>query len=183
MKTLFRFANGIGIKQSLLISFVILLTSCGFHLRGFNEFPQWLNNITIIVQGAHRDLGPFLKEQLDSYKLRVNPNAEQADYLLIIEEDGIKQQLTNVSASTVPRQYLLNYYTKFILVKKKGGVIIPSTIVSVTRQLTVDNNRILGSNFEEMQLISEMRRDAAMQIINRLSRESQKFPEKIKPRR
>ncbi len=159
------------IKRHLLIVLIALLSGCGFHLRGFNDMPRWLNNIAITIQDAHRDLGPVLKNQLDSYNIRVNPNPSEADYLLIVEMDGIKQQITNVSASTVPRQYLLIYFAQFTLVKKKGGVIIPSTQVSVTRQLTVNNNRILGSNFEEMQLTMEMRRDAAMQIINRLSRE------------
>ncbi|MBA2652626.1 MAG: hypothetical protein H0U73_10225 [Tatlockia sp.] len=147
-----------------------LVAGCGFHLRGFNDMPQWLNNVAISIQHAHRDLGPTIKEQLESYKIKVNPNPTEADYVLVIESDGIQQQTTNVSASTTPRQYLLIYDVKFSLVKVKGAVVIPSTHVSVSRQLTVNNDRILGSNFEEMQLTTEMRREAAMQIMNRLSR-------------
>lgn len=136
--------------------------------------PSWINNIAIVIQDAHRDLGPPLKEQLQAYNINVNPDVTKADYLLIIESDGIQQQITNVSASTAPRQYLLIYDVKFTLVKTKGRVIIPSVGVSVTRQLTINNNRILGSNFEEAQLSAEMRRDAATQIINRISRENKK---------
>ncbi|MDF1928913.1 hypothetical protein PGH45_00900 [Legionella pneumophila] len=40
----------------------------------------------------------------------------------------------------------------------------------MSRQLTVNNDRILGSNEEQALLVSEMRRDAAIQIINRLNR-------------
>ncbi|MBA2710440.1 MAG: hypothetical protein H0U57_07615 [Tatlockia sp.] len=166
----------LGIKCGVLIGLTCLVISCGFRLRGFNDIPRWLDNIAITIQDAHRDLGPTLKDQLESYRIRVNPNPAKADYVLIIESDGVKQQITNVSASTVPRQYLLIYFAQFSLVKAKGGLIIPLTNVSVTRHLTINNNRILGSNFEEMQLLTEMRRDAAMQIINRLSRENKNHP-------
>lgn len=163
-------------KRFLLVFFIVFLSGCGFHLRGFNDMPRWLNNVSIIIQSAHRDMGPIIKDQLEGYNIRVNTNAAQADYLLIIESDAIQQQITNISASTAPRQYLLIYAVQFKLVKAKGSVIIPSSFVSVTRQLTVNNNRILGSNSEEMLLSAEMRRDAAMQIINRLSRENKSLP-------
>jgi LPS-assembly lipoprotein len=163
-------------KPLLLLVFAMLLAGCGFHLRGFKDMPGWLNNVAIVIQNAHRDLGPLLKDQLEGYKIRVNPNPTAADYLLIIESDAIQQQITNVSASTAPRQYLLIYAAQFKLVRAKGAVVIPSTIVSVTRQLTVNNDRILGSNSEETLLSAEMRRDAAMQILNRLSRENKSLP-------
>lgn len=159
-------------KGYLISVFSLLLSSCGFHLRGLNDIPPWLNNVAIVVQNAHRDLGPMLKTQLEAYKIRVMPNTTQADYLLVIESDGIQQQITGVAASTAPRQYLLIYDVQFTLVKVKGGIIVPSSQVFVTRQLTINNDRILGSNFEETQISYEMRRDAAIQIINRLGRAS-----------
>jgi len=162
------------LRRFLIVALTTLLIGCGFHLRGFNVMPRWLSNVAITIQNAHRDLGPILKEQLEAYKIRVNPNHSQADYLLIVESDAIQQQITNVGASTTARQYLLIYVAQFKLIKTKGAEIIPSTFVSVTRQLTVNNDRNLGSNFEEMQIATEMRRDAALQIMNRIAREARK---------
>lgn len=164
------------LKQSLIVFISLILCSCGFHLRGLNDMPSWLNSVAIVIENAHRDLGPMLKEQLEAYKIRVVPDPTQADYLLIIKADGIQQQMTSVAASTAPRQYLLIYDAQFSLVKTKGEEIIPSGRVYITRQLTVNNDRILGSNFEETQISYEMRRDAAMQIINRIARETKKLP-------
>lgn len=146
-----------------------LVSGCGFHLRGFNDMPGWLNNVAIVIENAHRDLGPILKNQLEAYNIHVTPDPLQADYLLIIEYDGIQQQMTNVAASTTPRQYLLIYDVQFTL-KAKKDIIIPSNHVAATRQLTINNDRILGSNSEETLISAEMRRDCAMQIINRLGR-------------
>lgn len=132
--------------------------------------PSWLNHVAVVIDDAHRDLGPLLKEQLEAYHIVVVPDPTQADYLLIVEGDHNTQQLTSVSASTTPRQYQLFYTVRFRLVKNKGPVIIPSTQLGVSRQLTVNNDRILGSDFEESTLYHEMRRDAVMQMIIRLNR-------------
>lgn len=147
-----------------------LLAACGFHLRGMVDMPSWLNNVAIVIQNASRDLAPVLKDQLQAYNIHIASSPTKAEYLLIIEQDNYQQQITNVGASTAPRQYILIYEVLFKLISKPGQVIIPSSHITVTRQLTVNNDRILGSDAEELLLYNEMRRDAAMQIINRISR-------------
>ncbi len=150
----------------------ILISGCGFHLRGMVDVPQWLNNVAIIVQQAHRDLAPLLQNQLQAYNLYVNPDPNVANYWLIIENDNIQQNITSISSSTTPRQYQLIYTVRFKLQRAKGQDIMPSNQIMVTRQVTINSDRILGSNEEEELLKSEMRRDAVIQIINRISRSS-----------
>ena len=157
-------------KRGLCCLLIILLTGCGFHLRGTGQGPTWLSQVGIVLQKGHRDLVPFLKDQLQGFNISVAPSPGQALYLLIIENDSIQRQITSVSASTTPRQYELLYAVTFTLISTKGNILVPSTTVSVNRQLTVNNDRILGSTYEESTLLREMQRDAVMQIINRLSR-------------
>ena len=113
---------------------------------------------------------PLLKEQLRAYKIRINPDPARADYILIIEQDSLQQKITSVSASTTPRQYQLLYSVVYSLVKRKAAPIVSSRLIAVTRQLTVNNNRILGSDSEESMITRDMREDAVMQIISRLGR-------------
>lgn len=156
-----------------LLSYILitcLLVGCGFHLRGMVDMPKWLDNVAIVVQQGHRDLAPLIKEQLQSYKIYVNPDTTSAQYWLIIEHDDIQQNITSVSSSTTPRQYQLIYNLRFQLTRTNGKVLFPSSQVAVTRQITINSDRILGSTEEEELLKSEMRRDAVMQVINRLSR-------------
>jgi LPS-assembly lipoprotein len=160
-------------KRLSVILMLIGLTGCGFKLRGMVDMPAWLNNIAIVVQEAHRDVLPMLKDQLQGYGIRIISDPTHADYLLIIEKDGTQQQITSVSASTSPRQYQLIYTVQFSLINKiTGKPVISSGHVLVTRQLTVNNDRILGSDSEGLTIHIEMRRDAVMQIINRISRKA-----------
>ena len=156
--------------QVTLLVFTLLISGCGFHLRGMIDVPPWLNNVSIIVQQAHRDLAPLLQKQLQAYNIHVNPDPTTAHYWLIIESDSAKQNITSVSSSTTPRQYQLIYTVRFKLLQANGEEIIPTAQISTTRQITINSDRILGSNEEEELSKAEMRRDAVIQIINRISR-------------
>lgn len=134
--------------------------------------PPWLNNVAVVVHNGQREFGVLLKEQLQAYNINVVANPAEAQYLFVIESDNVQQQLTNVGASTAPRQYRVVYEATFSLLKNKGAPVVSSARVFANRQLTVNNDRILGSNSEERLLINEMRRDVIVQMINRISREN-----------
>ena len=156
-------------NKSLLTIALLLLSSCGFHLRGLADIPDWLNNIAIIVDNGNRELEPLLNAQLQSYHVRVSPSKTKAQYWLVIENDSFQKQITNVSASTTPRQYLLLYTVQFSLIKNKGETILSNNTVSVNRQFTLNNDRILGSDYEEITFKREMERDAVSLILSRVS--------------
>ena len=166
MMTGFRlFARGI-----LLALAAFMITGCGFHLRGVADTPTWLTNVAIIIQQGHRSLEHLLKEQLQSYSIDVNPSIEKATYWIIIEHDDFDQHITSVSSSTTPRQYQLIYTVRFKLQRARSKEIIPLSQIVVSRQITINSDRILGSTDEEDHLKSEMMRDAMIQLLNRVNR-------------
>ena len=135
------------------------------------DIPKWLNNVAIICKDNDKTLISILQSQFEGYNIEVNPDAALAEYWLIINRINVNQQIISVGASTNPRQYILTLLIEFMLQKRKGQVIQAPNTITVTRQLTINNDRILGSNYEEATLINEMKQDAAVQMINRLSRE------------
>lgn len=164
------------LRRLSFFALILLVTGCGFKLRGMVDMPLWLNNIAIVTQQGHRDLAPLIKEQLEAYHRRVVSDPGQATYLLIIENDLSQQLLTSVSSSTTPRQYQLIYTVQYSVVKTNGAPIIASNTVTITRQLTVNNDRILGSDSESAVIYREMHKDAVIQLINRLSKKSTPLP-------
>ena len=166
----FHFIKPHGKLALLLLS--LLVSGCGFHLRGMIDRPRWLNNVAIIIEQTQRDLAPLLQNQLQAYNIQVNPDPLLANYWLIIESDYIQKNISSISSSTTPRQYQLIYTVRFKLQRANGEEIMSSTPIVATRQVTINSDRILGSTDEEELLKSEMRRDAVIQIINRISRSS-----------
>ena len=158
-------------KKGLIpLVLALLLSACGFHLRGMVDVPKWLSDVAIITQNGNMELVSMLKSQLDSYNIHVNSEPESAHYWLVIKQVDYQQQIISVGASTNPRQYQLSLSISFSLQTRKGRVIMPDKTVQVMRQFTSNNNRILGSNEEERVLLSEMRQEAVNQMINRISR-------------
>lgn len=148
----------------------LALSACGFHLRGNIEIPTWLSNVSIISnEGDNRELITGLRIQLQRYKVYVNPQPASAKYWLVINKSLYQKQITSIGASTNPRQYLLTLSVEYTLQERKGLPIKSPKIVEVTRPLTVNNDLILGSNEEESIIIHEMRQDAIVQILNRIS--------------
>lgn len=148
--------------------FFLCLAGCGFHLRGNVDLPPWLNEVAIVSQGGSQDLDPLLRDQLQSYHINVPAEPALAKYWLIIQNESFQQQITSVSSSTTPRQYQLLYTVGFKLQKAHGRDVTPASVVTVTRQITINSDRILGSNQEESITKNEMRRDAIIQILYRL---------------
>lgn len=157
-------------KRIIPLILALLLSACGFHLRGMIDVPKWLNKVAIISNQSSKELSWILKTHLEAYKIDVRDNPAQANYWIIINNERFEQRIVSIGASTNPRQYQLFLRVEFLLQQNKGTVIKPASQIVITRQLTVNNDRILGSNEEEQTLMNEMRKDAAIQIINRLSR-------------
>lgn len=159
-------------RHRLILLMILALTGCGFHLRGMVDADsiRWLNSVCIVIQQAHRDLEPLLKTQLKAYDIQVTSDPSLAKYWLIIEREDLQQTISSISSSTTPRQYEITYLLDFKLQRAKGAEVIPLNRIIVTRQVTLNSDRILGSKDEAELQKTEMRRDAVIQILNRLSR-------------
>ncbi|KTD03493.1 LPS assembly lipoprotein LptE [Fluoribacter gormanii] len=148
---------------------LLLLSSCGFHLRGMSNIPNWLNNVAIISENNDKQFVSILQSRLEGSKIDVNPDPSQAKYWLIIDEVSLNQQIISIGASTNPRQYTITLTVAFVLKARSGQIADTPEKIYVSRELTLNNDRILGSKDEESILIGEMKQDAVTQIIYRLS--------------
>jgi LPS-assembly lipoprotein len=147
----------------------MLLVGCDFRLRGTHDTPTWLQaGVAILVEYNARDWVRLLRPTLEAANVRVTTDPQRAPYWLIIEREKLVQNITSVSSSTTPRQYQLTYTVYFRLETSSKKTVIKSSSVVVTRPLTINNDRVLGSRSEGEKLKLEMKRDAALKIIERL---------------
>ncbi len=155
-------------KGLVLLLAIMLLSACGFHLRGMMELPSWFTQVSIISKDNDLEFHSLLKSQLEINKIQVCPDPMLAPYWLMINAIRYQKQIVSIGSSTNPRQYQLILSLEFCVQTSKGEPILPNKQIVVTRQLTVDNDRILGSNSEEHLFLIEMKQNAVIQLINRL---------------
>ena len=158
-------------RHIIMLGLLLLLSACGFHLRGLNEFPTWLRpKVAIISEDDARDWEAYLKPLLSAGDITVTSDPKQAPFLLIIEKETLVQNISSVSSSSTPRQYQLIYTVIFRVENNQGKRLTPSRSIVVNRPLTINNERILGSRNESEKLKLAMKHDAAIQMIYCLNR-------------
>ena len=162
-------------KRCLLFIALSLLASCGFTLRGSVSNIQWLSPLLIVSEAltpSTQDIIPLLTDHFETNHVIVIGEATKARYILTIEKASFERVIMSVSASTTPRQYELIYTLQYSLTPVKGTPLITSHTISVMRQYTMNNDRILGSDFEEATIQKEMQKDAAIQLLMRIGRQN-----------
>jgi LPS-assembly lipoprotein len=154
--------------HGLIFTAALLLSACGFHLRGMIEVPPWLNHLSIISNDGDKELVSILRSQLEANKIQIYSNPARAKYWLIINRSNLQQRIVGIGASTNSRQYQLVLTVEFMVETVKAQIIKEPKLILVSRQWTVNNDRLLGSNEEESIFLSEMKKEAVMQIIHGL---------------
>jgi LPS-assembly lipoprotein len=74
-----------------------------------------------------------------------------------------------VDSTVKVREYMLRYEVSFRVTDAHGNEMAPPQTVIMQRPVTFDRLNVLAKEREESQLLSELKRDAAQQILQRLS--------------
>jgi len=153
----------------LLIS--ILITGCGFHLRGSQDFSKILPEVNVSGINKHSDLGRELLRSLTAAKVNV---LDESSTVLRITNDSFSKRVLSVDSAGRANQYELQYNVAFTLVKTLGNRkqeiidLIPSQNIIVKREYLFDANLILAAQDEENRLKKNMRESAMLQLMRYL---------------
>ena len=151
-------------RQLFLFS-VLLLTGCGFHLRGSVQLPPALATIAVLDARPATDIAPALRRGLKNTGVTVSASAPM---VLQLKAEQYGKRVLSVDSAGRAQEYGLSYTVHFSLMNTTGTVWLAETTVSQTRDLRFDAAAVLGTDSEETQLKAEMRQDAVLQILRRL---------------
>ena len=154
--------------------FSLLSTGCGFHLRGAGkyEMPPSLATLRVMVEGNQLQNDPLLVAMKNVLRAQTDAQIEDKGDapVLMLYGERTDNQVLSVSSIGKVDEYLLKYEVSFRLVGKDGKPLAEPQTVRLQRDYTFDRFNVLAKETEEMNLRSEMRRDAVQQILRRLSR-------------
>jgi len=154
------------LKHSLLMLFV-LLVGCGFHLRGQVTIPENLKKLMLTSQISDPIIQQ-LRVTLQKYGITVVDAGQKAPSQLTIESLAHNTAFTTTSANTNTKQYNITYNLVFSLFSE-GKPILSHAAVSSSRVLTVNSNRILGSDDEEITLKQEIQQELVQKLLTRVT--------------
>ena len=154
-------------KLIVMMLAVLLISACGFHLRGTSEFPFQ----TIYVAGS--DTTPFglaLRRNLKSQKsITLLSDAKEAGVVLDILSERPEKVILSLTVQGFVREYTLHSYLTFQVRNGQGKVFIPPTTLVVSRVISYNENVVLSKAVEEAALYKDMQADLVQQVVRRLS--------------
>ncbi len=150
------------ISKIFLLFFLLfcsfLLSSCGFHLRGFQSIPAGLENIYIESNSPYSTLTLQLKQRLRVAGFNVVCLPQQSKLVLQIIRDDFKQTLMNISANTQTRLYYLTYIVSYQIKTPQGLVVYgPKTVTTNTNFFTNDTQLLGDQDVLQMQRLQLIR--------------------------
>jgi LPS-assembly lipoprotein len=156
-----------------IFSFLFVLTSCGFHLRGTSSFalPPELSSLRVTMGGA--GFPPLLVEVRNALlalgDVRLTDDVSANVPVLQLLSETSESQVLAIDSSGRISAYLLNYRVNYSLIGADKKPLLQGQSIKLQREYGFDRLNVLASEKQSEFLQNEMRRDAAQQILRRLA--------------
>lgn len=155
-------------SRTTLIFLSLLLSACGFHLRGAVDFPPGV--ATVFVQAEDR-YSPFYRElvvMIQQNGLGPAGDPAGADAIIHVLSDDTDRRALTVSARNVPREFEV-YYVVSCSVFVHGEQVIEQQRFILTRDYTYDETKVLGKANEDDVLTNALAKDLVGLLVQTIS--------------
>lgn len=152
--------------QSFILVITLLITGCGFHLRGAIELPALYDKVHLVDKG-YSDIGSPLSKALKTAGSEMVSSPASATSVITLLSRGAQRRALNVGGKEI-REYELQLDVSFVVQDNQGVQLAEQQTVSVLRTFRNDPNDVLGKENEEQVIRQEMNQTVVLQILRRL---------------
>ncbi|HEY6043504.1 MAG TPA: LPS assembly lipoprotein LptE [Nitrosospira sp.] len=154
------------ILNILAVTCCVLLTACGFQLRGQAMLP--FETLFISAPAGH-PIGTDLKRLIKAgTKTQIVSKAKDAQATLEIISVTNDKEIMSVSGGGRVREFELRYRVSYRLIDSKGVELIPVNEIALRRIIPFTDAQVVAKEGEEAMLVREMQGDSAAQIVRRM---------------
>lgn len=147
--------------------FALLLSSCGFQMRGTAALPFDTLYMPSAVGGG---IALDLKRNIQAgTRTTVVDDPKKAEAVLDFVQELREKVILSLGATGRVREYKLLYRVGFRVHDGKGGEFLPVNTVQLTRDISFNDTDVLAKETEEQQLYRDMQFDMVQQIMRRLA--------------
>jgi len=162
--------------SAFLIISALLLSACGFQLRGTFSGKLPYERLYIDLPESS-DVGISLRRQIAALgDTRLAKNKENATAIFQQITDRREKTILSLNTSGQVREFRLQTTYSFRIVDPKGRELVPASDIVLMRDITFNDNVILAKDQEEALLWRDINFDLVSQIMRRLSIVKPKTP-------
>ena len=154
-------------KKFLAVACCLLVTACGFHLRGQATLP--FETLYVNASNDSSFATELKRALLAGTNTRLSDNPKDAEAIFQLVSETREKQILSISTGGTVAEYELRMRVSFRLYDNKGQNWIVPTETTLKRDVSFNDTNVLAKDYEEAQLYKDMQSDAVQQVVQRLS--------------
>lgn len=153
------------IKRNLLVvGLAVLLSACGFQLRGTGTTDLAIAELDLSARDAYGDTVKMLRDALENSGVKVYTGAP---YKLVLTSEQQSQRSLSYAGAGRSAEYELNNVLNYEI-RGQNNLVLLDDKLQVQKVYLHDGNNITGSDQESSEVRGEMRRDLVQRMMLRL---------------
>ena len=151
-------------KKLIAILLLIVITSCGFHLRGMTE----ISFKTISLEGKELSLTKNLKKILNTNKVAIVSSTENPELRVEFLSEESEKRILSLSGQGLVREFEIFYRVRYRIKASDSEIWSQENIIETRKDFTYSDSNLIGKEEEERQLMETMRIEAITSLFNQI---------------
>ena len=143
---------------------LLMITSCGFHLRGMTE----ISFKTISLEGKELSFTKNLKKTLASNKVSIILPTENPELRIELLSEESEKRILSLSGQGLVREFEIFYRVRYRIKTIDSETWSQENILETRRDFTYSDSNLIGKEEEERQLNESMRNEAITNLFNQI---------------
>lgn len=143
---------------------LLMITSCGFHLRGMTE----ISFKTISIEGKELSFTKNLKKTLASNKVSIILPTENPELRIELLSEESEKRILSLSGQGLVREFEIFYRVRYRIKTIDSETWSQENIIETRRDFTFSDSNLIGKEEEERQLNESMRNEAITNLFNQI---------------
>jgi LPS-assembly lipoprotein len=152
-------------KNAVILSLALLLSACGYHLRGALELPANLKNV--YVEGGSAPLVDQFKQAMKSSSAQLASSRKDAGIVIKIANEDFSRRVLSLSARGKSNEFELYYRLDYEFANAADAQLMGRQTVEIRREYYNDQQFMIAKDNEEALIRNEMYQQAVNTIVNR----------------
>ncbi len=151
-------------KKFITLLALLMITSCGFHLRGMTE----ISFKTVSLEGKELSFTKNLKKTLTSNKVAIVLPTENPELRIELLSEESEKRILSLSGQGLVREFEIFYRVRYRVKTVDSETWSQENILETRRDFTYSDSNLIGKEEEERQLNESMRNEAITNLFNQI---------------
>ena len=151
-------------KKLIAILLLLVITSCGFHMRGMTE----ISFKTISLEGKELSFTKNLKKILKTNKVAIVSPTENPELRVELLSEESEKRILSLSGQGLVREFEIFYRVRYRIKTSDSEIWSQENIIETRKDFTYSDSNLIGKEEEERQLNEAMRNEAITNLFNQI---------------